>query len=159
MRALALLLALVACSPPDRGPRFRAAGGPPRAGGTLHIAIVEGVSTLDPAIAYDEVSYYVVHPLFDTLVDYAPGSTEVIPRLAERWEISPDGKTFRFWMRPNLRYARAYVKPFCDERSVPYTETSLFAAYRIVVRYLNKVGLSARDPFQCPMVAGFRPRG
>jgi fatty acid desaturase len=61
--------------------------------------------------------------------------------------------------RPNLRYAREYVKPFCQERSVPYTETSLFSAYRIVVRYLNKVGLSARDPFQCPMVAGFRPRG
>ncbi|CAN5921746.1 ABC transporter substrate-binding protein [soil metagenome] len=105
MRAVALLLALVACSPPDHGPRFRAAGGPPRPGGTLHIAIIEGVSTLDPAIAYDEISYYVVHPLFDTLVDYAPASTEVIPRLAERWEISPDGKTFRFWMRPNLRYA------------------------------------------------------
>lgn len=61
--------------------------------------------------------------------------------------------------RPNLRHARAHVKPFCEERSVPYTETSLFSAYRIVVRYLNKVGLSARDPFQCPMVAGFRPRG
>jgi len=61
--------------------------------------------------------------------------------------------------RPNLRYARAMVKPFCEERSVPYTETSLLKAYVIVVRYLNKVGLSARDPFQCPMVAGFRPRG
>ena len=61
--------------------------------------------------------------------------------------------------RPNLRHAQPMVKPFCAERSVPYTETSLFTAYRIVVRYLNKVGLSARDPFQCPMVAGFRPRG
>ncbi len=105
MRAAVLALVIVACSPPDRGPRFEAAGGPPRTGGTLRIAIIDGVSTLDPAIAYDELSFYVVHPLFDTLVDYAPASTELIPRLAERWEISPDGKTFRFWLRPNLRYA------------------------------------------------------
>ncbi len=105
MRAIALLIALAACSLPDRGPRFRTAGGPPRAGGTLRIAIVDGVSTLDPAIAYDEYSYYVVHPLFDTLVDYAPGGTAVIPRLAERWEISSDGTTFRFWLRPGLHYA------------------------------------------------------
>ncbi len=63
--------------------------------------------------------------------------------------------------RPNLRRARELVKPFCADRGVPYTETSLIAAYRIVVKYLNRVGLGggARDPFQCPMVADFRPRG
>ncbi|WP_029135197.1 fatty acid desaturase family protein [Nakamurella lactea] len=61
--------------------------------------------------------------------------------------------------RPNLRRAREIVMPFCAERQVPYTETSLLRAYVIVVRYLNKVGLVHRDPYQCPMVAGFRPRG
>ena len=101
---LGLYLALVACSPPDRGPRRRAAGGTPHAGGTLHLAITDSVSTLDPAFAYDEFSYYAVHALFDTLLDYAAGSTELVPRLAERWEISPDGKTFRFWLRPNVTF-------------------------------------------------------
>jgi hypothetical protein len=61
--------------------------------------------------------------------------------------------------RPNLRKARELVMPFCAERQVPYTETSLIAAYGIVVRYLNKVGLVHRDPYQCPMVASMRPRG
>lgn len=61
--------------------------------------------------------------------------------------------------RPNLRHARDIVMPFCAERGVPYTETSLLAAYRIVVRYLNKVGLAARDPFQCPMVSSLRAPG
>lgn len=61
--------------------------------------------------------------------------------------------------RPNLRHARELIMPFCVERAVPYTETSLLAAYRIVVRYLNKVGLSARDPFQCPMVSAMRTGG
>ena len=29
-------------------------------------------------------------------------------------------------------------------------------SYGIVVRYLNKVGLAARDPFQCPLAMEFR---
>ncbi len=61
--------------------------------------------------------------------------------------------------RPNLRRARTVVKAFCAERGVTYTETGLLTSYGIVVRYLNQVGLSARDPFQCPLVATYRPRG
>lgn len=61
--------------------------------------------------------------------------------------------------RPNLRRARAIVKPFCRQRDVPYAESSLLGAYAIVVRYLNRVGLGARDPFECPVVANLRPRG
>jgi hypothetical protein len=29
-------------------------------------------------------------------------------------------------------------------------------SYGIVIEYLNRVGLSARDPFDCPMVNQFR---
>ncbi|WP_442855004.1 fatty acid desaturase family protein [Curtobacterium sp. Leaf261] len=58
--------------------------------------------------------------------------------------------------RPNLRAARILVREFCAERDVPYTETSLVHSYVIVVRYLNRVGLAARDPFACPMVEQYR---
>jgi fatty acid desaturase len=61
--------------------------------------------------------------------------------------------------RGNLRKARAVIEPYCRQQGVPYTESSLLSAYVIVVRYLNRVGLGARDPFECPMVAGMRPRG
>ncbi|HVK87256.1 MAG TPA: ABC transporter substrate-binding protein [Kofleriaceae bacterium] len=95
-----------ACDPPDRGPRWRAAGNAsPQPGGTLHLATKDTVKTLDPSIAYDEHSFLPVHAMFDTLVDYAPGSTELVPRLAERWEASSDGRTLRFWLRPGLVYA------------------------------------------------------
>ncbi len=61
--------------------------------------------------------------------------------------------------RPNLRRARDIVIPFCAEREVTYAETTLARSYGIVVRYLNRVGLGARDPFECPVVATLRPRG
>ena len=57
----------------------------------------------------------------------------------------------------NLRQTREIVREFCAERNVPYTETGLFEAYGIVVRYLNRVGLGDADPFECPIVAAYRP--
>lgn len=106
MRLLALALALIACDPPDRGPRFRPAGATsPKAGGTLRFSSKDPLTTLDPAFAQDEVSLWTLHALVDTLVDFEPGGTRLIPRLAERWEISDDGKRYRFWLREGLRYA------------------------------------------------------
>ena len=58
--------------------------------------------------------------------------------------------------RPNLRHAQPLVRAFCEEHGVAYTQTSLMASYAIVVRYLNAVGLRARDPFTCPLVQQFR---
>lgn len=62
--------------------------------------------------------------------------------------------------RPALRRARELVRPFCARHEVPYSETGLVRSYGIVVRHLNDVGLGAgRDPFECPLVASWRPRG
>ncbi|RZS91000.1 fatty acid desaturase [Motilibacter rhizosphaerae] len=58
--------------------------------------------------------------------------------------------------RPHLRRAKPLVEAFCAERGVTYTETGLFESYGIVVRYLNAVGLRARDPFTCPLVSVYR---
>lgn len=107
MRA-ALLFALAvagACEAGDRPPRYRPAGAA-RAhhGGTLRIATFAALPTLDPTIAYDEVSAYTLHHLVDTLLDYAPDGTALVPRLAARWAIDPDGTTYRLWLRDQITY-------------------------------------------------------
>ena len=105
-RAIAILAALAACSPPDQAPRWRAAGSPaPRDGGTLRFATKDQVSTLDPTREYDEVSGTIVHALVDTLVGYAPDSTALVPHLAARWDVSPDGLTYTFWLRDGIAFA------------------------------------------------------
>ena len=52
--------------------------------------------------------------------------------------------------RPSLAKASAMVKEYCREHAISYTETSLWRSYGAVVAYLNRVGLKARDPFECP---------
>ncbi|GAB3804899.1 acyl-CoA desaturase [Humibacter antri] len=58
--------------------------------------------------------------------------------------------------RPHLAQARLIVREHCAAADVSYTETSMAKSYAIVVAYLNRVGLQARDPFACPVVAQYR---
>jgi fatty acid desaturase len=60
--------------------------------------------------------------------------------------------------RPHLKKAQEITKEYCESHKILYTETGLFESYGIVVAYLNKVGLAARDPFDCPMVQRFHHR-
>ncbi|MGK3141846.1 ABC transporter substrate-binding protein [Pantoea sp. C2G6] len=43
-------------------------------------------------------------PVFNRLVDFTPGTTELVPSLAERWEISPDGTVYTFHLRHNVKF-------------------------------------------------------
>ncbi|MGO4533395.1 fatty acid desaturase family protein [Leifsonia sp. 2MCAF36] len=60
--------------------------------------------------------------------------------------------------RPHLRQAAAIVREHCATENIPYTETTLLQSYAIVVEYLNRVGLAARDPFDCPVAGEYRRR-
>ena len=60
--------------------------------------------------------------------------------------------------RPSLRKVRPIVRQFCQDASITYQEVTITRAWVLVTAYLNRVGLSARDPFQCPMISAFRPR-
>jgi fatty acid desaturase len=58
--------------------------------------------------------------------------------------------------RPHLRHTKKVVQKFCAENNIPYTQTSLVKSYAIVIAYLNRVGLAAKDPFSCPVVGEYR---
>lgn len=60
--------------------------------------------------------------------------------------------------RPHLAAASKVVQRYCEEFNVPYTVASMRQSYSQVITYLNKVGLSGRDPFECPMVSQMRPQ-
>lgn len=55
--------------------------------------------------------------------------------------------------RPHLRTIAPLVAAHCAAQRIPYTQSTLRAAYRDVVRHLNQVGLAGNDPFLCPLVA------
>src|ERR687896_458978 len=47
-------------------------------------------------------------PFLETLLDVDPKSGEYIPRLAERWQASPDFKEWTFWLRKGVPFHFGY---------------------------------------------------
>lgn len=60
--------------------------------------------------------------------------------------------------RPHLLKVRPMVAEYCATHRIPYTQTSFLAAHKAVIAHLNRVGLSAPDPFDCPLVNQYRVR-
>jgi peptide/nickel transport system substrate-binding protein len=59
---------------------------------------------LDPIQVTDGESLKVTEQIFDTLVDYDPAGTKVVPGLAESWETSADGLTWTFKLRKGVKF-------------------------------------------------------
>ncbi len=73
-------------------------------GGSITITYKDDVATLDPAIGYDWQNWSMIKSLFDGLMDYVPGTTDLRPGLAESYEISEDGLTYTFKLRPGVTF-------------------------------------------------------
>jgi len=103
--ALAMLLAACAEPGPTAGRTAPVATAPePPSGGNLRIGQAADVATLDPWNATDAGSLLVSRQIFETLVAHDAAGLRIVPRLATRWESSPDGRTWTFTLRDDVRF-------------------------------------------------------
>ncbi len=70
-------------------------------------------STFNPQIATDGTTFNASsQAIYDRLVEFKQGSTELEPALAESWQVSKDGKTYTFKLRKNVAFhTTPYFKP------------------------------------------------
>ena len=73
-------------------------------GGGMVVTYKDDVSTLDPAIGYDWQNWSMIKSLFNGLMDYKPGTTELTLDLAESMDISEDGLTYTFKLREGVKF-------------------------------------------------------
>ncbi len=76
----------------------------PLKGGTFVFGRGADSVGLDPAIVTDGESFRVTRNIYESLLEYKRDSTEVVPGLAERWETSADGLTWKLALRRNVKF-------------------------------------------------------
>lgn len=75
----------------------------PKTGGTLKVGLSADPAELDPHKTQLTAAWHVIEHVYDTLVD-ANEKLEVVPGLAESWEISDDGLTYTFSLRQGVKF-------------------------------------------------------
>ena len=65
--------------------------------------IQEGFTSMDPAFARNQSNIWVVNQLFNGLVELNE-EMKVVPSIAQKWEISEDGKVYTFNLRNDVYY-------------------------------------------------------
>jgi peptide/nickel transport system substrate-binding protein len=102
--------ALGACAP--KSSTTSGGGG----GGTLIVGRGGDSVNLDLAVATDGESHRVGNVIMDRLIAMEGTSTKIVSWLAESWD-SPDGKTWTFHLRPNVKFHDGTA---CDAEAVKW---------------------------------------
>ena len=74
-------------------------------GGVFVLAISQEPKTFNPLVATDAYSADVISMTLSPLVAFDPIKQENVPALAKSWEISEDGKTYKFRLREGVKFS------------------------------------------------------
>lgn len=99
-----LALSLTACDDKDSNKSSTAAA-KPTAEKTFVNCVSRSPQSFSPALAMDGISYNASsQQVYNRLVEFKRGSTEIEPALAESWDISEDGLTYTFHLRKGVKF-------------------------------------------------------
>ncbi|MGH2490474.1 MAG: ABC transporter substrate-binding protein [Candidatus Limnocylindria bacterium] len=99
------IFALACCQvTPSRASPTPAPASTLQPGGTLRVALSSELATLDPWNATDVSSLLVTRQIFETLVEYEPGGFRIVPKLAESWQVSGEGRIWTFALRRGVKF-------------------------------------------------------
>lgn len=99
---------------------------------TLSIAYQADITTFDPDNGFEVAGLGAIAAVYEGLVEYAPGSTELVGLLAEEWTISDDELTYTFNLRDGVTFhdgtpmTSAEVKAAFERRSNESLSLSYF---------------------------------
>ena len=123
----------------------------PKQGGAAVVTFNNDLTTLDPQVGYDWQNWSVIKSIFDGLMDYKPGTTELEPDLAESYTVSDDGLTYTFKLREGLKFhngravTSADVKYSLERATNPSTQSPGGGYFSMIKGYDDIAGGKATE--------------
>jgi peptide/nickel transport system substrate-binding protein len=81
-----------------------ASAGSPKRGGQIRLGNTAPITTFQPYVVGDNATVWNLLLIYDQLTRPTADGLSIQPSLAESWEISPDGKTYTFHLRPGVKF-------------------------------------------------------
>lgn len=113
------------------------------------------VTSLDPAFARSQSNIWAVSHMYNGLVQLSE-QLEIVPSIAENWEISDSGRTYTFHLRRDVRFHDDDAFPNGQGRVVTARDV-VFSFSRILDESVNSPGswifsdkVAVSDPFSAP---------
>ena len=103
--SLAIALSLAGCDGKSAQQANLGAPAQPQHGGVLRVAFDGDPNCIDPQQAGNNTALNVGRQLVDSLTDQDPQTAEIVPWLAERWEVSDDSRQFTFHLREGVTFS------------------------------------------------------
>lgn len=145
---------------------------PPTADQGLVVRRDSDGESLDPALTTAMADYMALQNIYGALVRFKPGTFELEPDLATKWEVSPDGTTYTFTLRQGVKFQKGFGEftsedvKFTIERILdPKTKSKNADQFKNVKeiqtpdKYTVKIVLSKPNPTFLYSVAATRPVG
>jgi peptide/nickel transport system substrate-binding protein len=145
------------------GASASASSGAGAALGTLNVRSTLEVGTLDPANWSSPVDVYTLDAISEGLVSYKPGTWEVVNTLAETFEPSSDGLSYKFTLKQGIPFHRDFGEvtaedvKFSYERIAGLTKPKVAAAYQADWAALKEVKVESKYSGVIVMKEPFAP--
>ena len=136
----------------------------------LRVRLLGDIEGLDPADIRSPHENYLAWNIYNALIRYKPGTAELEPDLAQRWDVSKDGKIYTFSLRKNVTWQKGFGRfTAADVRysftrimdgSAPSRYRGLFTNVERIETpddYTVRIVLKAPDPSFLSNVLPFRP--
>lgn len=122
-----------------------------QSGPTLRVGMAaQDVGRLDPHFAVSTIDRVAVAWMFSGLVRFKPGSidpAEIEPDLAERWESSPDGRSWTFHLRRGVRFHGDFGELTADDVVFSLRKSATAATSAFSADYRAFESVEALDPY------------
>ncbi|MFA5073417.1 MAG: ABC transporter substrate-binding protein [Nitrospirota bacterium] len=141
-KVLLVVLILIAAAfliSPQAGAERKKDGRPD--GGTLNYGEYGRPATLDPVTSNEMISLRITELVFNGLVGINE-KQEIVPELAQRWELSRDGRTYTFLLRKDVLWHSRE-----GEEAKPFTADDVLFTYKIMMHPKTITPLKVRYEF------------